>query len=83
MCSYIFFTDTNTCKSSRNSTNEKYFFVRNEEFIVGHTKFVYYLTLILLTSTKWWTHAGASKWRMGYNSAFKGLNLVLCPVAWT
>jgi hypothetical protein len=31
------------------------------------------LTLILLTSTKWWTPAIASKWRMGFNSAFKGL----------
>jgi hypothetical protein len=31
------------------------------------------LTLILLTSTKWWAPASASKWRMGFNSAFKGL----------
>jgi hypothetical protein len=31
------------------------------------------LTLILLTSTKWWAAASASKWRMGFNSAFKGL----------
>jgi hypothetical protein len=28
------------------------------------------LTLILLTSTKWWAPASASKWRMGINSAF-------------
>ena len=32
------------------------------------------LTLILLTWRKWWTH-NASKWQMGFNSAFKGLNL--------
>jgi hypothetical protein len=32
------------------------------------------LTLILLTSTKWWAPASASKWRMGFNPAFKGLN---------
>jgi hypothetical protein len=31
------------------------------------------LTLILLTWTKWWVPASASKWRMGFNSAFKGL----------
>jgi hypothetical protein len=31
------------------------------------------LTLILLTSTKWWAPASASKWRMGFNSAFKRL----------
>jgi hypothetical protein len=31
------------------------------------------LTLILLTWTKWWTPASASKWWMGFNSAFKGL----------
>jgi hypothetical protein len=31
------------------------------------------LTLILLTSTKWRAPASDSKWRMGFNSAFKGL----------
>jgi hypothetical protein len=31
------------------------------------------LTLILLTWTKWWAPASASKWRMGFNSAFKWL----------
>jgi hypothetical protein len=31
------------------------------------------LTLTLLTSTKWWAPASASKWQMGFNSAFKGL----------
>jgi hypothetical protein len=31
------------------------------------------LTLILLTWTKWWALTNASKWRMGFNSAFKGL----------
>jgi hypothetical protein len=31
------------------------------------------VTLILLTSTKWWAPASASKWQMGFNSAFKGL----------
>jgi hypothetical protein len=29
-----------------------------------------------LTLTKWWAPAGASKWRMGFNSAFKGLRMI-------
>ena len=31
------------------------------------------LTLILLTWRKWWALNNASKWQMGFNSAFKGL----------
>jgi hypothetical protein len=31
------------------------------------------LILTLLTWTKWWAPSNASKWRMGFNSAFKGL----------
>jgi hypothetical protein len=31
------------------------------------------LTLTLLTLTKWWAPTSVSKWRMGFNSAFKGL----------
>ena len=31
------------------------------------------LTLILLTWRKWWAPNNASKWEMGFNSAFKGL----------
>jgi hypothetical protein len=38
------------------------------------------LTLYLLTSTKWWAPASASKWRMRFNSAFKGLRK---PQNWT
>jgi hypothetical protein len=34
------------------------------------------LTLILLTSTKWWAPASASKWQMGFDLAFKGLKKV-------
>ena len=32
------------------------------------------LTLILLTWTTWRAPTNASKWRMGFNSALKGLN---------
>jgi len=31
------------------------------------------LTLILLTWRIWWALNNASKWQMGFNSAFKGL----------
>jgi len=34
------------------------------------------LTLILLTWRKWWTPNNASKWQMGFNSAFKGLKFM-------
>jgi len=37
---------------------------------------VVYLTLILLTSKIWWAPNNASKWQMGFNSAFKGLTLL-------
>jgi len=37
-------------------------------------KLIIALTLILLMWTKWWAPASASKWRMGFNSAFKGLS---------
>ena len=33
------------------------------------------LTLTLLTWTKWRAPASASKWQMGFNSAFKGLSI--------
>ena len=35
--------------------------------------FINLLTLILLTWTIWRAPTNASKWRMGFNSAFKGL----------
>ena len=35
------------------------------------------LTLNLPTWTKWWAPVSASKWRMGFNSAFKGLMFVI------
>jgi len=31
------------------------------------------LTLIVLTWRKWWASNNASRWQMGFNSAFKGL----------
>jgi hypothetical protein len=37
------------------------------------------LTLTLLAWTKWWASASASKWRMGFNSAFKGLTMEMDP----
>jgi hypothetical protein len=37
------------------------------------------LTLILLTWTIWWAPTNASKWQMGFNSGFKGLNMCSAP----
>jgi len=34
----------------------------------------YLLTLILLTWRIWWAPNNASRWQMGFNWAFKGLN---------
>jgi len=36
------------------------------------------LTLILLTWRIWWAPNNASRWQMGFNSAFKGLKFELC-----
>jgi len=38
------------------------------------------LTLILLTWRIWWAPANVSKWQMGFNSEFKGLNAELNPI---
>jgi hypothetical protein len=38
------------------------------------------LTLILLTWRIWWAPNNASKWQMGFNSAFKGLNGIFCLI---
>ena len=35
-----------------------------------------YLTLILLTWRIWWAPNNASRWQMGFNSAFKGLTIL-------
>ena len=37
------------------------------------------LTLTLLTWRTWWAPTNASKWRMGFNSVFKGLNKRVYP----
>jgi len=37
------------------------------------------LTLILLTWRIWWALNNVSKWQMGFNSAFKGLNFPVVP----
>jgi len=44
-----------------------------------------YLTLILLTWRIWWASNNASKWQMGFNQAFKGLNhlwKLQLPLVW-
>jgi len=41
--------------------------------LLGYKIACVFLTLILLTWRKWRTPNNASKWEMGFNSAFKGL----------
>ena len=40
------------------------------------------LTLILLTWRIWWAPNNASKWQMGFNSAFNGLRVVTVSPLW-
>ena len=54
-----------------------------DTFKVHYTlQFFFHLTLILLTWRIWWACNNASRWQMGFNSAFKGLNIVLYIVQW-
>ena len=49
---------------------------------VSHTEQIV-LPLILVTWRKWWAPNNASKWQMGFNSAFKGLRHArLCCFVW-
>ena len=49
-------------------------FVSTTYIVQNMNSYVFRLfTLILLTSTIWRSPTNASKWRMGFNSAFKGL----------
>jgi len=45
-----------------------------------------YLTLILLTWSIWWAPNNASRWQLGFNSAFKGLTVLrvtlIKPPSW-
>ena len=41
------------------------------------------LTLILATCRIWGTPNNVSKWQMGFNSVFKGLNVLKCPIPYT
>ena len=43
--------------------------------------FRFQITLILLTWRIWWAPNNASKWQMGFNSAFKGLIEQFCDKA--
>jgi hypothetical protein len=45
--------------------------MKKEKLRLRYVNFI--LTLILLTWRIWWAPNNASKWQMGFNSAFKGL----------
>ena len=43
------------------------------------------LTLYLLTWKIWWAQNNASRWQMGFNLVFKGLNIIrnaFCVIDW-
>ena len=54
------------------------FGTENEKWISVRTNIQMCLTLALLTWRIWWAPTNASKWQMGFNSAFKGLMLPVC-----
>jgi len=41
------------------------------------------VTLILLTWSIWWARYNASRWQIGFNSAFKWLNMFYLIIYWT
>jgi hypothetical protein len=49
--------------------------VNDPHWLNNNLYFLVILTLILLTWRIWWAHNNASKWQMGFNSAFKGLRI--------
>jgi hypothetical protein len=53
-------------------------FLTNMLYCIMLLNLLLLLTLILLTWTIWRAPTNASKWRMGFNSAFKGLNESNC-----
>jgi len=61
------------------------FWLTNSFVVLGSTsrKIIGYinpLTLILLTCRIWWASNNASRWQMGFNSVFKGLDAELNPI---
>jgi len=63
------------CRNSRRATDQV-----DDESAVSISldregKKILQLTLILLTWRKWWTPNNATKWQMGFNSAFKRLSV--------
>jgi hypothetical protein len=52
--------------------------VQNFTSFISHNSPGSSLTLILLTGSIWWAPNNASKWQMGFNSAFKGLIVSAC-----
>ena len=73
-----FIYDLNKCARSVAFLQHRYvlqYRLKHTYLSLSFTVSVLYLTLILLTWTIWRAPTNASKWRMGFNSAFKGLNI--------
>jgi len=61
------------CCASYKSDTVIYFFFALESYIMYLLMFKW-LTLILLTWRIWWAPNNSSRWQMGFNSTFKGLD---------
>ena len=62
-------------KSETGNTRARHRVLRRDDdnkYVANHT-FIRHLTFTLLVWTIWWGPNNASKWRMVFNSAFKGL----------
>ena len=64
------------CVWSRNIKNGCSIYIYIYIYDISRLK-VNNLTLILLTWRKWWAPNNASKYQMGFNSGFKGLNIFI------
>ena len=85
LCSFLFLAcglgdRSYTIKPVTNTPPQPYslvppYFLHREERRLLSEERIDSLTLTLLTWTKWGASASASKWQMGFNSAFKGLSV--------
>ena len=57
-----------------NAQTNTIYYVVSRRIFTWKINIVILLTLILLTWRIWWAPNNASKWQMGFNSAFRGLN---------
>jgi len=52
------------------------------DYTASHSRRCWPLTLTPLTWRIWWAPTNASRWQIGFNSAFKGLNMLFTIYDW-